>query len=107
MGSYIPEHLQQKVRRHRAVREVTAQHIVLANGGVVDPESFAVEDRSARFVLRLTQCGCFWGTHPPGVHAMVEGFLRVYADGHEQAHYYLPEFCKRGQWVLEETVGAS
>jgi hypothetical protein len=105
MGEPIPDSLRERIKRMSAVREVTPQHVVLRSGEVLDPRDFGVETLKVRFVLKLKRCGCFFGWHEPGLHVLVDGNVRVFANGREEYDYQSSvRPCPYGSWIIEEVL---
>lgn len=112
MGQPIPPEVREKLQRHPHVRSITDQHLILRGGKIADPGSFVVEERRARFVVKLTHCpshshGFFTTTkHTQGEHQIVGGMVRLFGTGQTHNLPHLPTFCEGGQWVVEEVLPA-
>ena len=104
MGQRLTPEARARIRRHRDVREVTREHVILDNGTVLDPAEFVVEERPTRFIFKLLQCPCFFTRHSPGLHVLVVGSTQVFGTGAERYRYTVPPICPRGNWALEEVV---
>lgn len=103
MGQTLNESQRQQLRAHPDVAHVTAQHVVLRSGAVLDPSEFwAFRDRTF-FVMKLLSCGC--GRHAAGTHIVVQGHVeRTVLGLHRQVTGGEKKVCPQGQWTAEEVL---
>jgi hypothetical protein len=104
MGRPISPQLRTRIEQGRGVALVTAEHVVLRDGRVLDPQEFIVARVPHHFVLKLATCRCWFLNHRLGTHVLVPGTVWEYGDGRTVNHYNSPPFCPNGNWIVEETL---
>lgn len=104
MGQLIQPQFRDRILRNPSVHAVTAQHVILRDGRVLDPVDFVMEQRAALFVLRLRHCRCWFAAHRPGLHALVQGHVKIFGTGREENTPGRPGVCPRGDWLIEEIM---
>jgi hypothetical protein len=74
MGQPLGEQQRAALKQHPSVLRVTAQHLVLKDGRVLDPNEFWGWHVPIFLVMKLTACRCARGHHV-GKHVIVEGSI--------------------------------
>jgi len=68
--------MRRRLQGRSDVKALTAEHIILTSGRVVDPNQFVIEARPSQFVVKSRS----------GEHKIVNGVVKVYADGRQESH---------------------
>ena len=72
MGQALTEKQKATLRNHKDVLHVSATHVVLTDGSILDPNDFAVEVFPVMLVCKLLRCSCRSAHHTAGKHVVVE-----------------------------------
>jgi hypothetical protein len=104
MGQKITKGQREVLSQRPEVKTVTAEHVILKNGTVMDPIDFVIEHCRLWLACKLLECRCQpWKLHKPGTHVIVEVIAERTVLGYRPTAIMYP-FCKDGRWTTEETL---
>lgn len=105
MGQAIVQNIRAQIECMPNVHCVTATHIILKSGEVIDPADFMVSTQPVVAIMKLLRCHC-QPPHVLGTHLMVPSIYLTSALGVPtfEVGPKASEFCCTGQWTCEELL---